>query len=61
MKPSCHPLVNVVTGQKALNTANVDRALDIGTKQMTGWPESFYEKISRMVKTQAEGNMFWGV
>ena len=44
------------------DAVNVDQALEIGQKQMSdfenSWPEGFNEKISRLVKTQADAGKF---
>ena len=44
------------------DAVNVDQALEIGQKEMSdfenSWPEGFNEKISRIVKTQADAGKF---
>ncbi|KAJ8018705.1 hypothetical protein HOLleu_43161 [Holothuria leucospilota] len=54
-----HPdnIVNVVTGQLAPPSVNVDKAVDIGTRQFKEFesklPEGFYDTISMKVETMA--------
>ena len=54
LNPDNHPLgpiINTATGKIASAEINVDEALQTGKDQMrtfqTGWPETFYSKISR--------------
>ena len=60
LNPDAHPpgsIINIATGKIASAEVNVDEALQTGKDQMTtfqtGWPETFYNKISREVKTCA--------
>ena len=60
MYPEDHPpkVVNIAIGKIAQDSVNVDNAVELGMKQMkefeSGWPTNFNDKISRVVKTQAE-------
>lgn len=59
LDPDSHPdnIVNVVTGQLAPPSVNVDKAVDIGTRQFKEFesklPEGFYDTISMKVETMA--------
>ena len=56
LDPTSHPptIVNIVSGQVADDTVNVQDAVAIGTKQKRefekGWPEGFRSTISKKVK-----------
>ena len=58
--PTSHPptIVNIVSGQMADDTVNVQDAVASGTKQMQefekGWPEGFRSTISKKVKTVSD-------
>ena len=60
LDPTSHPpsIVNIVSGQVADNTVNVQDAVVIGTKQMQefekGWPEGFRSTISKKVKNVSD-------
>ena len=51
-------LLNISNGQIAKPDVNVDRALDVGSEQLTqfeaSWPDGFYNKLSKQVVTFAE-------
>lgn len=57
LNPASHPsnIVNIVSGQVADNTVNVQDAVSIGTASMKefekSWPEGFHNTISKKVKT----------
>ena len=57
LNPTSHPsnIVNIVSGQVADNTVNVQDAASIGTASMKefekSWPEGFQNTISKKVKT----------
>ena len=58
MNPVTHvagSLLNISSGQLAQPNVNVDKALDIGTRQLTqfeaSWPEGFYNSLSKQVVT----------
>ena len=65
LDPTSHPptIVNIVSGQVADETVNVQDAVAIGTKQMQefekGWPEGFRSTISKKVKTVSEAHQGW--
>ena len=48
-------LLNISSGQLTQPNVNVDKALDIGTRQLTqfeaSWPEGFYNSLSKQVVT----------
>jgi hypothetical protein len=60
LEPASHPpnVVNIVSGQVADNTVNVQDAVAIGKKTMKefekGWPEGFRNPIPKKVKTVAD-------
>ena len=60
LDPTSHPptIVNIVSGQVADDTVNVQDAVVIGTKQMQefeeGWLEGFRSTISKKVKTVSD-------
>ena len=60
LDPTSHPptIVNIVSGQVADDTVNVEDSVAIGTKQMQefekGWPEGFRNTISKKVKTVSD-------
>ena len=64
MNPEDHPpeVVNIAIGKIAQDSVNVDNAVELGMKQMnefeSGWPTNFNDKISRVVKTQAESRHY---
>ena len=51
-------LFNISNGQIAKPDVNVDRALEVGSEQLTqfeaSWPDGFYNKLSKQVVTFAE-------
>ena len=58
MNPVTHvegSLLNMPSGQLTQPNVNVDKALDIGTRQLTqfeaSWPEGFYNSLSKQVVT----------
>ena len=55
--------MNIVSGQVVDDTVNVQDAVAIGTMQMQdlekGWPEGFWSKISKKVKTVSEACQGW--
>ena len=60
MNPGEHPadrVVNISSGKIAPGEINLERALDVGKLQMiqfeNGWPENFYDPISKQVTTMA--------
>ena len=64
LNPEIHPpeIVNIAIGKIAQDTVNVDKAVELGAKQMkdfeNGWPNNFNNKLSRVVKTQAESRKY---
>ena len=60
LDPDDHPtdIINIVSGQIAPESVNVDNSVSIGEKQMkiyeANWPESFYSSIAKQVVTMAE-------
>ena len=64
MNPEGHPpeVVNLVIGQIAQDNVNVDKAVELGSKQMeefeSGWPKNLNDKFSRVVKTQVESGKY---
>ena len=60
LDPTSHAptIVNIVSGQVADDTVNVQDAVAIGTRQMQefekGWPERFQSTISKKVKTVSD-------
>ena len=64
MNPDGHPseVVNIAIGKIAQDNVNVDKAVEIGSKQMkefeNGWPKNFNDKLSRVVKTQVESGKY---
>ena len=50
--------VNIAIGRIAQDKVNVDKAIELGSKQMkefeNGWPKNFNGKLSCVVKTQVE-------
>ena len=60
LDPDKHPstIVNIVNGQIAAESVNVDGAVKIGTQAMkqyeSKWPEGFNEKISKVVELMTE-------
>ena len=64
MNPDGHPpeVVNIAIGKVAQGNVNVDKAVEIGSKQMkefeNGWPKNSNDKLSRVVKTQVESGKY---
>ena len=64
MNPEGHPpkVVNIAIGQIAQDNVYVDKAVELGSKQMmefeNGWPKNFNDKLSRVVKTQVESGKY---
>ena len=60
MNPEGHPpeVVNIANEKIAQDNVNVDKAVELGSKQMkefeNGWPKKFNDKFSRVVKTHVE-------
>ena len=59
LDPEEHPetIINVVNGMIGPPSVNVDKTIDIGTRQMEEFerklPDSFYESISKKIETMA--------
>ena len=64
MNPEGHPpeIVNIAIGKIAQDNVNVDKAVELGSKQIKefikGWPKNFTVKISHVVKTQVEAGKY---
>ena len=60
MNPEDHPpeVVNITIGKIAQDNVNVDKTVELGSKQMkefkNGWLKNFNDKLSRVMKTQVE-------
>ena len=64
MNPEGHQpkLVNIEIGKIAKENVNVDKAVELGFKQIkefeNGWPKNFIDKLSRVVKTRVESGKY---
>ena len=55
-------VVNIAIGQIAHDSGNVDKTVELGSKQMkefeNGWHKNSKDKLSRVVKTQVESGKY---
>ena len=64
MNPEGHSpeVVNIAIVKIALYDVNVDKAEELGSKQMkkieNGWPKLFNDKLGPVVKTQVESGKY---
>ena len=64
MNPAGHSpeVVNIAIGKIAKDNVNVDKAVELGSKQMrefkNSWPKNLNDKLSHVVKTQIESGKY---